>query len=313
MDQAPILTLTLNPALDITTTTGKLIPQRKLRCAVPRYDAGGGGANVSRAIKELGGTSHAFLMLGGRTGEHYLELLQPVGIDTHVYCAAGETRFSMTVMERDSGEQFRFVLPGPEQPHEGTDKLLDAIMAHIGSRGGFVVASGTLPPGLPVDFYGRVAKEVRAAGARLILDTSQPALSAALAARPYCIRINHHEARELVGGDPTKAAETLARQLVAEGTTELAIITIGDQGALVATSQTFARIAPPRVKVKSTVGAGDSFVAALTLGLARGWPIEKAARYGVAAAAAAVTTEATELCKRIDTDRYYSELSQVVA
>ena len=313
MDQAPILTLTLNPALDVTTTTEKLIPTRKLRCTSPRYDAGGGGTNVSRAIKELGGASHAFLVLGGRTGEHYLELLQQSGIDTHVYYGAGETRFSMTVMVKASGEHFRFVLPGPEQPHEATDKLLGAIMSHVGSRGAFVVASGTLPPGLPVDFYGRVAKEVRKAGARLILDTSQPALSAALAARPYCIRINHHEARELIGGDPTEAAQTLARRLVAEGATELAIITVGDRGAYVATPRSIEKIPPPRVKVRSTVGAGDSFVAALTLGLARDWPIEKAARYGVAAAAAAVTTEATELCKRVDADRYYLELTGVAA
>jgi 6-phosphofructokinase 2 len=313
MDQAPILTLTLNPAIDITTATEKLVPQRKLRCTAPRHHAGGGGANVSRAIKELGGASHAFLLLGGRTGEHYLELLRPSGIDTHVHSAVGETRFSMTVMEQASGEHFRFVLPGPEQPAEAAGSLLEAIMAHVGTRGGFVVASGTLPPGLPVDFYGRIAREVRLAGARLILDTSQPALSAALAARPYCLRINHHEARELVGGEPVEAAEALARRLVADGTTELAIITIGDHGAFVVAPGKFAKIEPPRVKVRSSVGAGDSFVAALTLGLARDWPIEKAARYGVAAAAAAVTTEATELCKRGDADRYYLELAGVSA
>jgi 6-phosphofructokinase 2 len=313
MDQAPILTLTLNPALDITTTTEKLFPQRKLRCTAPRYHAGGGGANVSRAIHELGGTSRAFLMLGGRTGKHYLELLAPTGIDTHAYHSAGETRFSLTVMENASGDHFRFVLPGPEQPREAADKLLGAIMTHVGQRGGFVVASGTLPPRLPVDFYARVASAVRNAGAYLILDTSQPALSAALAARPGCIRINHHEAQELIGGDAVEAAATLARRLITEGTTELAIITAGDQGAFVATAHSFTKIAPPRVKVTSTVGAGDSFVAALTLGLARGWPVDKAARYGVAAAASAVTTEATELCKRSDTDRYYSELARVAA
>jgi 6-phosphofructokinase 2 len=313
MDQAPILSLTLNPALDVTTGTEQLIPRRKLRCTSPRYDAGGGGTNVSRAIKELGGASRAFLMLGGRTGEHYLELLQQSGIDTHVYYGAGETRFSMTVMEKASGEHFRFVLPGPEQPAKAADQLLGAILANVGSRGAFVVASGTLPPGLPVDFYGQVAEAVRKTGARLILDTSQPALSAALAARPYCVRINHHEARELVGGDATDAAQTLARRLVADDATELAIITVGDQGAYVATAGSFEKIAPPRVRVRSTVGAGDSFVAALTLGLARDWPIDKAARYGVAAAAAAVTTEATELCKRVDTDRYYLELAGVAA
>jgi 6-phosphofructokinase 2 len=313
MDQAPILTLTLNPALDITTTTQRLTPRRKLRCLAPRYDAGGGGANVSRAIKELGGTSLAFLLLGGRTGERYMEVLAPGGIDTRVYQAAGETRFSLTVMEEASGEHYRFLLPGPEQPREVVEPLLQEIVASVEPRGGYVVASGTLPPGLPVDFYARVIGEVRKRGARVILDTSQPALSAALRARPYCVRINHLEAQELVGGEAVPAAEALARRLVAEGTAELAIITAGDEGAFVATAQSVVKVAPPRVKVKSTVGAGDSFVAALTLGLARGWPIEKAARYGVAAAASAVSTDATELCKRTDTDRYYAELAGVAA
>jgi 6-phosphofructokinase 2 len=313
MDQAPILTLTLNPALDIATATEKLAPQRKLRCSAPRYDAGGGGANVSRAIKELGGTSHAFLLLGGGNGQRYLDLLAPTGIETHVYRGRGETRFSLTVTVRETGEHFRFVLPGPEQPLDEAEQLLGNIVAHIGSRGGYVIASGTLPPGLPSDFYARIATAARTVGARLILDTSQPALSATFAARPYCIRINHHEAREIVGGDPVAAAEILARRLIADGTTELAIVTAGDQGAFVATEHSFEKIAPPRVKVRSTVGAGDSFVAALTLGLARGWPVEKAARYGVAAAASAVTTEATELCSHAETDRYYSELAHVAA
>jgi 6-phosphofructokinase 2 len=313
MDQAPILTLTLNPALDITTTTHKLAPRRKLRCLAPRYDAGGGGANVSRAIKELGGTSVAFLMLGGRTGQHYREVLAPAAIDTVVYEAAGETRFSLTVMEEASGEHFRFVLPGPEQPRNRVETLLEAIVRNVGPRGGYVVLSGTLPPGMPVDFYGRVIREVRNSGARVILDTSQPALSATLPANPYCVRINHHEAQELLGGEAVAAAEALAGRLVEDGAAELAIITTGEQGAFVATREGLVRIAPPQVVVKSTVGAGDSFVAALTLGLARGWPVEKAARYGVAAAASAVTTDATELCKRMDTDRYYAELTSVPA
>jgi 6-phosphofructokinase 2 len=85
MDAAPILTLTLNPALDITTSTEKLLPQRKLRCSSPRYDAGGGGVNVSRAIKELGGTSRAFVALGGATGRQYLDVLARAGINTHVF------------------------------------------------------------------------------------------------------------------------------------------------------------------------------------------------------------------------------------
>jgi 6-phosphofructokinase 2 len=312
MSQAPILTITLNPALDITTTTEALEPQRKLRCDRPRYDAGGGGVNVSRAIKELGGTSQAFVVLGGPTGEHFLNVLGPSEIDTHIYRGAGDTRFSLTVMEKSSGLHYRFLLPGPEQVAADTDALLASIMARI-APASLVVASGTLPPGLPVDFYGRVSREVRARGASLILDTSEPALSAALPARPYCIRVNHHEARDIVGGEPIAAAEAFAHQLIDRDLAEVAIITAGDQGAFVSTKGTFLKISPPRVSVRSSVGAGDSFVAALALGLARGWRVEDAARFGVAAAAAAVTTEATELCRRSDAERFYAALTKEAA
>ena len=312
MDQLPILTITLNPALDITTTTERLEPQRKLRCEAPRYDAGGGGVNVSRAIQELGGASRPFVVLGGATGDQYLDVLRPMGLDGCIHRSAGDTRFSLTVMERSTSLHYRFVLPGPSVAIDGA-QLLDDIDAQIGRGGGFVVASGSLPPGLPVDFYGQIATRTRMHGASLILDTSEPYLSAAFSARPFCIRINHHEAQEIVGGDAIEAAEALARQLVAAGVSEVAIITAGDQGAFVSSKDHFLKIAPPRVEVRSAVGAGDSFVAALTLGLARGWALEDAARYGVAAAAAAVTTEATELCKREDAERFYAELRQEAA
>jgi 6-phosphofructokinase 2 len=314
MQTGGILTLTLNPALDITTSVEQLRPQRKLRCSAPRYDAGGGGINVSRAIRELGGSSLAFVAAGGATGKHLLDILGASGIDAVVHECRGDTRFSLTVMEQSSGEHFRFVLPGPQQDEAHADALLQAVTSAIDQGAQFIVASGSLPPGVPIDFYGHVARHAKRAGAALILDTSGPALSAALKDHPYCVRINHHEARELIGGDDAiVAADALARRLIDEGTAEVAIITIADQGAIVATTQGVTRIRPPRVTVRSTVGAGDSFVAALTLGLARQWPVERAARYGVAAAAAAVTTEATELCRRTDTERYFAELTRAMA
>ena len=136
-------------------------------------------------------------------------------------------------MERASGEHFRFVLPGPEQSVARQDAMLAAIAAAIGEGAHLVVASGRLPPGVAPDFYGRVARLAREAGARLILDTSGPALKAALDHRPYCIRINHHEAGELLGrAGPVTAdgARAAARDLVARGATELAIVTVGEEG-----------------------------------------------------------------------------------
>lgn len=303
MANEPILTISLNPALDITTSIDRLRPMRKLRCGPPRYDAGGGGINVSRAIKELGGDSQAFVVLAGATGAQYRGILDGYGLDSEVWEAAGETRFSLTVMEEASGLHYRFVLPGPEREELEVELLLAALQRKIGSGFRYVVATGSLPPGVPRDIYATLARISRESGARFVLDTSGPALTAAFAERPFMVRFNHLEAHELVGGDDAKAAAlTLARDVIARGAAEVAIATVDEDGAFVATRERRFFVRPPAVEVRSAVGAGDSFVGAMVLRLAQGWPLEDACRFGAAAAASAVTTEATELCRLADTE-----------
>lgn len=309
MTNQPVLTITLNPALDVTTSTERLFPRRKLRCSVPRYDPGGGGVNVSRAIKRLGGGSCAFVALAGAMGQQYRDLLASDGIDAEIWEVAGETRLSLTVMEQSSGEHFRFVLPGPQFPRGEAEKLLARLAATIADGYRFVVASGSLPPGLPVDFYARLARLARDAGAKFIIDAAGPSLSAALVEHPYLIRLNHLEAQELIGGgDPQATAHRMTEELLLGGAAEVVIVTVAEGGAIVAARDTRLHIHPPAVQIVSTVGAGDSFVGALVLALARGWSLEDACRYGVAAAASAVTTPATELCEAAATERYYREI-----
>jgi 6-phosphofructokinase 2 len=303
-----ILTVTLNPALDVTTTTARLLPQRKLRCDAPRYDPGGGGINVSRVIKELGGESMAFAALGGRTGAQMKRMLSASGLDVEAWRSKGDTRFSMTVMEEETGLHYRFVLPGPEQTVASADRLLRRLGERAAGGYGFIVGSGSLPPGLPIDFYGRLAEIARANGSKLILDTHGDALREALPYRPWLIRLNHHEAQELVGGDEDRAAHELARELVQRGSAEIAIVALGERGAFLVSADHSIEIAPPHMEVRSMVGAGDSFVGALTLGLSRGWPIDEATRYGVAAAAAAVTTEATQLCEAATVEAIFAQM-----
>jgi 6-phosphofructokinase 2 len=200
------------------------------------------------------------------------------------------------------------VLPGPTLSPFEADEILDRLTQRIRRQAGYVVASGSLPPGVPETFYARLARRTRELGARFVIDSHGAALRAATEARPYLVRLNHLEAQELVGGDVDAASHTLAKQLVDRQLAEVAIVTIGERGAIVATQERQIEIKPPPVKVKSGVGAGDSFVAALVFGLASGWLLEDAARYGVAAAAAAVTTEATELCKRETVDTFFAQI-----
>jgi len=304
----PVLTVTLNPAIDLTTSVAQLKPLQKLRCAVARIDPGGGGVNVSRAIKELGGESVAFVALGGHTGAQLKHLLELAGLTIKAWPVVDETRTSFTVMEEATGLPYRFVLPGPAMSQGEADAILKHLVRLIDGYPGYVVLSGSLPLGVPDDFYARLVSQTRGLGAKCIVDTHGAALRAVADAKPYLIRLNHLEAQELLGGDADGAAHALAAQLIERGLCEAAIVTLGERGAIVATAGRTIEIRPPHVEVKSGVGAGDSFVGALVFGLANDWGIEEAARYGVATAAAAVTTEATELCKRDTVNAFYAQM-----
>ncbi len=306
-----ILTITLNPAIDMTTAVAALAPGIKLRCEEPRLDPGGGGINISRVIKELGGASTALVAIAGATGGLIRELLDAAGLDTEFVQAAGLTRQSFAVHDRETGEQYRFVLPGPRQRSEFADTILAAVSRLIAKRRyDYVAASGSLPPGLPDDFYGRLGDTVAAWGARLILDTSGAALRAAFGHRIFLVKPDHTEARALAEalGINAEGPESLARRLLADGGAETVIITLGPDGALLASSAGCLHVRPPKVEVVSAVGAGDSFIGALCLGLARDWPIEQAFAYGVAAAAAAVLTPATELAHKTDVEQLHAAI-----
>jgi len=304
--QRPILTVTVNPALDVYTHVHRLSPQIKLRCSAPQVDPGGGGVNVSRAIHELGGSSTAFVALGGATGTQIANLLAAAGIRAQVFAAEGETRTSFTVMEDASGQHFRFVLPGPPQ-HANSGAMSRAVIDAT-SPNGIVVLTGSLLPELPDDFYGELVALARIRGALTIVDTHGAALRSAVKFRPDILRLNHIEAAELLGvpiGDPLQQCEALLRR----GAAGAVLVSRGEEGTVVASEAGTHWIHPPKVSVRSSVGAGDSFVGAFALRLARGSSILEAATFGAAAAASAVLAEGTGLCRRAETERLADEIS----
>ena len=308
-----ILTVTMNPAIDIATRIARLTSGRKLRCDEPRLDPGGGGVNVSRAIKELGGKSTPFIAVGGMTGDLLVQLLAEHGIDPICFAIDGLTRQSFAVLEDESGQQYRFVLPGPKWPDSLWQEAL-AEMAKLARDTKYIVVSGSLPPGIPDDFHASPTAAVGSSGAHVVLDTSGPALKAAVSpGKPeiHCIRMNRVEAEYLAGRsleDPNEEM-AFAQGLVNRHAASVVIVTSEQRGALLATRDEAFRIGPPHVEKVSAVGAGDSFVAAFTLGMSRNWSLRKACSYAVAAATSAVTTAATELCRRADTERYFKAIT----
>lgn len=302
--QAHVLTITLNPALDISTSAAHVVPDVKLRCAAPGFDPGGGGINVSRAIKAMGGESGALIALGGATGQRMADMLARIGVTVLALPAPGDTRQSITVDDKTTRQQYRFVMPGPEWSDADVQRAL-TMAGDAAVRGGIVVLSGSNPPGVPTDFAAMLAERLLDSGARLIVDTSGAALAAVASAtdrRVDILRMDDAEAEGLAGHPLPYRADTaaFAASLVASGAARGVIVARGRDGNIIATDQGIWHAEAARVPVRSKVGAGDSFLAGFTLGHARGWPVADALGLAAAAASATVQTPATELCRAED-------------
>ena len=307
--QTPIVTLTLNPALDLASDLVALIPDTKLRCTAPSLDPGGGGLNVSRAIAALGGESLALVALGGLTGDRLAGLIRDEGVAFLSMTAPGESRQSLTVTETSTGRQYRFMLPGPIWSAQDQERVF-ALLRASARPGAFGVISGSQPPGVPVDFPASLAQAMP--GLQVVLDTSGPALAQAVAhpiPNLVILRMDGDEAETLAGHQLISRSDTadFAAGLVARGVAQMVVVARGADGSVLVDKdrRIFAKAA--KVKVKSTVGAGDSFVAGLVLSLAKGEPPETALAWGAAAASAAVMSDATQLCKKADVLRLLPE------
>lgn len=329
---APIVTLTVNPALDLSSSTDRIEPEHKLRCGPSVVEAGGGGVNVSRVIARLGGASTALVTVGGATGGAYRDLLAAEAaalaalpgdgaMSTELIPIAGATRQNITIDETTTGHQFRFVLQGPTLSDDEGMLCLDTLDAALPPGPGFVVLSGSLPPGAPDDLYARAVQRARQRGVRAVVDASGAALAAAVEAAPHIIKPSGRELRELAvtlglapRGIATEQVEVdqlvaFAQQLIARTGTAIVALTLGAQGAVVVTADVVLRLGSPAVEVRSTVGAGDSFLGAMVLRLAQGHDLVAAARAGVAAGAATASMPGTQLGERAHIERLEAQLA----
>jgi 6-phosphofructokinase 2 len=305
-----ILTLTVNPAVDKNTSTSHVLAEHKTRCANPTYEPGGGGVNVSRAIKKLGGDSTALYTAGGLTGKLLASLLDKEGLSCCAIEIGGWTRESLVVYEEATGLQYRFSMAGPVLTAAEWAMCLDRI-AQADPKPDYIVASGRLPQDGPDDFYARLARMGRGMGAKVIVDTSGEPLRLAVEEGVFLIKPNLRELNDMVGRELKDEGEheKAVMDIVKAGKSEAVVLSVGAGGALLGQPSGCTRIRTPVVPIKSKVGAGDSMVAGITLSLARGKSLPDAVRYGVAAGAAAVMTPGTELCRLEDTERLYKQIS----
>ncbi len=291
-----VVTLTLNPALDISSSVNAVFPNHKLRCSDPVYDPGGGGINVARVARRLGQTVLAVVPLGGGAGQRIEDLLAFEGIPLRSVPIRAETRESITIGVSSSEDQYRFVFPGP---HVSGEELADCEQAVVeaASNAACVVISGSLPSSVPREAMASLVRAV--APVPVLIDTSGEALQSALQSGAFLVKPSARELAAIAGRELITEAEVIdaARSVLADSNVNTLVVSIGAGGAIVLDKEGHElRLRAPTVQVKSAVGAGDSMVAGIAVGLARGLTFERAIRLGIAAGTATVLTSGTDLC-----------------
>ena len=304
-----IITLTINPCVDASSSVDHVIPDNKLRCKEPLYEPGGGGINVSRAVKRLRGESLALYTSGGLYGEMLQQLLGKEKIEHEPILIKELTRENLIVEEKFSGSQFRFNLPGPYLKQSEWKMCLDKLSA-VASKSDYIVASGSLPPGVPNDFYAKAANIAKEKEARIVVDTSGEALHLAARSGVYLLKPNVRELQELTNLKISNESELkkAAMRFIEEEQSEVVIVSLGAGGALMVSKDGYEHFRTPIVPIKSKVGAGDSMVGGMILSLERGKSLREAVLFGIAAGAAAVMNPQRELCRREDAEELFKRM-----
>ena len=304
-----ILTITLNPTVDKSTVIDQLVPEKKLRCELPKFEPGGGGINVSRGLRRLGIDSTALYPAGGRTGSLLQDLLSKESITQQAVEVSAETRENFIVVASSTNQQYRFGMPGSEIPQIEQDKFFE-VYASLNPFPEIIVISGSLPPGMPAEFLRKLIIKGKEHGAKIIADTSEDALKLAIEEGVFLLKPNLGELERLSGWGTLdiEQADEAALKLIEAGKTEVIVVSLGPQGAYLITKDINAHIPAPTVKKLSTVGAGDSMVAGMVSVLARGGSYLEMVRMGVACGSAATMNSGTQLFKQEDALRLFDRL-----
>jgi 6-phosphofructokinase 2 len=304
-----IVTITLNPALDKTAHFKGLVAEQKIRCEEPRYDAGGGGVNVSKAISRLEGESLCVFTSGGPIGLMLEELVQKESIVFEAIKTNKWTRESFVAVDDNTNSQYRFSFSGPAISETEKNDVVRIIQE---SKPKFLVLSGSLNEDLSTDFYQHLADLVKEYGSKVIVDTSGEALKSVLKTGVYLIKPNVGELAKLIGVERLEMDEVVhaAQTLIEKGSAEIVVVSLGPQGAVLVTATQTEYVPAPNVAKKSTVGAGDSMVGAMVWALYQNKSLKEVVQWGVACGSAATMNEGTQLFRLEDAKRLFEWLQK---
>lgn len=298
-----IATLTMNPTIDASYDVDRVFPTQKIRARNEHYDPGGGGINVARVFCRLGGIARCFYLSGGPTGVALDGLLDGLGLLYRPIRIAEPTRVASTVHECETGKEYRFTPEGPAVSQAEWQDCLDCL-AEVDCD--YLVASGSLPRGVPKDFYARAAAILHARGIAFVLDTSGAALAEGLAGgRVHLVKPSSAELCELAGRELASEEDfaEAAQAIVRAGQAEMVAVTLGSRGAILAHAGGTLYLPALAIEVRSAVGAGDSFLAAMVFALAGGSDPVAAFRHGMAGGAASLLSPGTGLAHPDDIAR----------
>lgn len=303
-----IVTINLNPVLDRTLALPHLTVGQINRAQLVRLDVGGKGFNVSRALLELGTPSLALGVLGGATGEMLRRDLEELGIPGDFVFVEGETRQNLTMLDESTGLYTKINEAGPQWTQDTVEALLAKVRERVAPGDAWVMA-GRLPPGAPPDLYAQLITLVQSKGARAYLDSSGQPLRLACQTAPYGVKPNVEEAEEVVGHRLTSLEDLVAAlRVFLDFGIQVVAISQGAQGALVGRGRRVVQAVPPPVEIKSTVGAGDAFMAGLVWALGGGRDLAEAARWAVAGGTAAAMEEGTGVGTREKVETLTSQI-----
>ncbi|GEP51080.1 phosphofructokinase [Flavobacterium noncentrifugens] len=303
-----IVTVTFSPSIDKSTTVKMLIPEKKLKCSTPKSEPGGGGINVARVLKKLGTDAIAVFPSGGYTGKFFNQLLEKENVPSVIIPSQQETRENFVIRDESTGQQFRFGMPANELSETEWKACLEAVENIEGID--FIIASGSLPPGVPVSIFGKLAEISKRKKAKFIVDTSGPALKKAMAHEIFMLKSNLSELAYLSGTKkmPVSEAEQAARKILTTGHCQIIVVSLGEQGAILVTRNQVFRAKAPKIITKSTVGAGDSMLAGIVHALANGKSLKASLQFGISCGTAATMNYGTELCHVEDAESLFKTI-----
>jgi 1-phosphofructokinase family hexose kinase len=290
-----IYTITLNPAVDRELVVEEIVFDTVLKANAWRVDCGGKGFNVARMLQSLETSSVALGFAAGKSGEFLKDALYSLGIETDFVWIGGETRTNVSIVSADNTRHLKVNEPGPKVTQADMAKLMQKVRGLARPDDGWVLA-GSLPPGVPPTFYAEIITVLHAAGARVFLDTSDEALRQSCPAKPFLVKPNASEARELTGLPMNNWAEIAAvgKAIQTMGPQNV-IISLGKQGALLVNDGKAWLVASPEIVERNPIGAGDSMVAGLVWGLSLGNSVPEAMCRGVACGAATASQCGTSM------------------